>query len=88
MQITQIQNEIIGEAHTEGQIKPDDVVRLLLHDPKDVNAAIQDLVNRGLLENTEGDAYRLTDQGQAVHRAQEDAHRAAVISRTSSWQRG
>ncbi|MEX2106284.1 MAG: hypothetical protein WD810_05240 [Solirubrobacterales bacterium] len=87
MQITQVQDEIINTAHTEGRIDPATFSRLLLHDLNDVHAAIRDLSERGLLESAEGDAFRLTDEGQALHRAQEDARRAAVVSRTSSWQR-
>ena len=87
MQFTQIQNEIIDTAHSQGQVDPATFARLLLHDLNEVHVAINDLVNRGLLTAGEGDTYRLTDQGEAVHRAQEEAHRAAVVARTSSWQR-
>jgi Mn-dependent DtxR family transcriptional regulator len=86
VQLTQIQDEVIDKAHCEGQVDPANFARLLLHDLDDVHAAISDLVNRGLLTGAEGDTYRLTDQGEAVHRAQEDAHRAAVIARTGTWQ--
>lgn len=87
MQLTQIQDEIIDTAHSQDQIDPATFARLLLHDLDDVHAAINDLVNRGLVTAAEGDTFRLTDQGKAVYRAQEDAHRAAVISRTRTWQR-
>lgn len=87
VQLTQLQDEVIDKAHAEGQVRPDDVVRLLLHNRDDVLDAIRDLVNRGLVAAAEGDTYRLTDQGEAIHRAREEAHRAAVVSRTRSWQR-
>lgn len=87
MQLTQIQNEVIGAAHSESQVDPITFAGLLLHDLDDVHAAISDLVDRGLVAAAEGDTFRLTDQGEAVHRAQEDAHRADVVSRTRSWQR-
>lgn len=87
MQFTQIQNEIIDTANSQGQIDPATFARLLLHDLDDVHAAINDLINRGLLAAAEDDTYRLTDQGEAAHRAQEEADRAAVVARTSSWQR-
>ena len=87
MQFTQLQDEVIDTAHSQGQIDPATFARLLLHDLDDVHAAISDLVNRGLVAAAEGNAYRLTDQGEAVHRVQEEAHRAAVVSRTRSWQR-
>lgn len=86
MQLTQIQDEVIDKAHCEGQVDPASFARLLLHDLDDVHAAIKDLINRGLVAAAEGDTYRLTDQGEAAHRALEDAHRAAVISRTPTWQ--
>jgi Mn-dependent DtxR family transcriptional regulator len=85
VQFTELQDAVIEKAHGEGCVNPDDMVRLLLHDPDDVQTAVRDLLNRGLLEG-EGDAYRLTDQGRAAHRATEEAHRAAVISRTQTWQ--
>lgn len=87
MQFTQIQNELIDTAHSQGQIDPATFARLLLHDLDDVHAAIDDLVNRELLATAEGDTYGLTDQGEAVYRAQEEAERAAVVNRTRSWQR-
>lgn len=86
MQFTRIQDEVIDKAHGEGQVDPTSFARLMLHDLDDVHAAIKDLINRGLVAAAEGDAYRLTDQGEAVHRALEDARRAAVISRTQTWQ--
>jgi Mn-dependent DtxR family transcriptional regulator len=87
VQLTQIQNAIIGAAHSESQVDPTTFASLLRHDLDDVHAAINDLVNRGLVAPAEDDTFRLTDQGEAVHRAQEDAHRADVISRTGTWQR-
>ena len=87
MQITRIQDEIIGTAHAERRVDPSTFSRLLLHDFDDVHAAIRDLSERGLLESADGDTFCLTDEGQALHQAQEDARRAAVVSRTSSWQR-
>jgi Mn-dependent DtxR family transcriptional regulator len=87
VQFTQLQDEVIDTAHSQGQIDPATFARLLLHDLDDVHAAISDLVDRGLVAAAEGDTYRLTDQGEVVHRAQEEAHRAAVVSRTRSWQR-
>jgi Mn-dependent DtxR family transcriptional regulator len=86
VQLTQIQDEIIDTAHSQGQVDPATFARLLLHDLDDVHAAINELVNRGLVAAADGDTFRLTDQGEAVHRAQEDAHRAVVISRTGTWQ--
>jgi Mn-dependent DtxR family transcriptional regulator len=86
VQLTQLQDEIIDAAHSEGQVDPATFARLLLHDLDNVHAANSDLAKRGLVTAAEGETYRLTDQGEAVHRAQEDAHRAAVISRTRSWQ--
>lgn len=85
MEFTQIQSEIIDAAHSEGQIDPAAFARLLHHDLDDVHAAINDLVNRGLVAATAGDTFRLTDQGEAVHRAREDARRADVIRRTRTW---
>jgi Mn-dependent DtxR family transcriptional regulator len=87
VQLTQIQDEVIDMAHSEGQVDPNTFAHLLLRDRDSVHAAIRDLVDQGLLESAEGDSYRLTDQGEAVHRAREQAHRAAVVSRTRSWQR-
>lgn len=86
MQFAQIQDEIIDAAHSQGQVDPPAFARLLLHDLDEVHGAINDLVNRGLVAAAEGDTFRLTDQGEAVHRAREDAHRASVISRTRTWQ--
>lgn len=87
MQFTQIQNEIIDTAHSQGQVDPATFARLMLYEPDDVQAAISELVNRGLVAAAEGDNFHLTDQGGAVHRGQEEAHRADVISRTGTWQR-
>jgi Mn-dependent DtxR family transcriptional regulator len=87
VQSTQIQNEIIDTAHSQGQVDPATFARLMLYEPDDVQAAISDLVSRGLVAAAEGGNFHLTDQGEAVHRAQEDAHRADVISHTGTWQR-
>lgn len=87
MQFTQLQDEVIDAAHSQA-VDPSVFARLLLHDLEDVHDAIDDLVGKGLLEGAEQDTYRLTDQGQALYRAQEKAHRTAVVSRTRSWQRG
>lgn len=87
MQLTQLQDEIINAAHCEGHVEPAAFAGRLLHDLADVDAAITELVNRGLMAAAEGEAFGLTDQGEAVHRAREDAHRADVISRTRTWQR-
>jgi hypothetical protein len=87
VRLTQIQDEIIDTAHSQGQVDPATFGRLSHHNLDDVHAAINDLVNQGLMTAAEGDAFRLTDQGEAAHRAQEDAHRADVISRTGTWQR-
>jgi len=87
VQLTQIQDEIIDTAQSQGRVDPATFARLLLHDLDDVHAAIDELVSRGLVTTAEGGTFCLTDQGEAVHRAQEDARRAAVISRTRSWQR-
>lgn len=86
MQFTQIQDEVINTAHCEGKIDPATFARLLHHDLDDVHAAISDLVNRGLVAPAEGDSFHLTEQGEAVHRRQKEADRAAVVRRTSSWQ--
>jgi Mn-dependent DtxR family transcriptional regulator len=87
VQLTQIQDEVISTAHSEGRVDPTTFARLLRHDLEDVHAAISDLVDRGLAAAAEGDTYCLTDQGETVHRAREETHRAAVVSRTASWQR-
>lgn len=87
MQLTQIQNEIIDTAHSQGQIDPATFARSMLYEPDDVWTAITELVNWGLMAAAEGDNFHLTDQGEAVHRAQEEAHRGDVISRTGTWQR-
>lgn len=87
MRLAQIQDEVINTAHAEGRVDPNAFSRLLHHDLEDVHAAIRELLGRGLLESAEGDTYSLTDEGKALHRAQEDARRAAVVSRSSSWQR-
>jgi len=84
--LTPLQDEVIDAAHSEGQVDPTTFARLLLHDLDDVHAAIRDLVNRELLTPAEGDTFRLTDQGEAVHRAGEEAHRQDVVDRTRSWQ--
>jgi Mn-dependent DtxR family transcriptional regulator len=86
VRLTQLQDEVIDAAHSQGQIDPATFARLLLHDLGDVHVAISDLVDRDLVA-VEDDTYRLTDQGEVVHRAREEAHRAAVVARTSSWQR-
>ncbi len=85
VQLTQLQDEVVDTAHSQSQFDPSVFARLLLHDIDDVHAAIRDLIDRGLLERAEGDTYRLTDQGEAVHRAQEQAHRATVVRLSSSW---
>lgn len=85
MQLTQIQHQIIDSAHSQGQVDPATFARLLLHDRDDVQAAINDLANRGLVAAAEADTFRLTDQGEAVYRAREDAHRAAVSRRIRTW---
>jgi hypothetical protein len=84
VKLTQIQDEVIDTAHCEGKVEPATFARLMLYDLDDVHAAINDLVNRGLVSAAEGDAFHLTDRGEAVHRRQEEADRAAVIDRT--WQ--
>jgi predicted transcriptional regulator len=86
MQLTQIQYELIEAARTEGQVHPDAFAHRLSHNCEDVHAAISDLVEAGLLAAAEGDAYRLTNQGEAVNRARDEANRAAVVRRTRSWQ--
>jgi predicted transcriptional regulator len=86
VQLTQIQKEIIDAAHSEGQVDPATFARLKDHELDDVQADIDDLVSRGLVASAENDTFRLTDQGKAVHREQEDARRAAVIRRTGTWQ--
>lgn len=86
MQLTQIQDEVIDKAHAEGQVRPGDVERLLLHDLDDVHAAVGDLIVRGLMERADGDAYRLTAEGQAIHRAREKVHSDAVKMKTRIWQ--
>jgi predicted transcriptional regulator len=86
VQLTEIQDEIIDTAHSQGQVDPATFARLMNHELDDVQAEIDDLVSRGLVASAEDDTFRLTDQGETVHRAQEDAHRAAVIRRTGTWQ--
>jgi hypothetical protein len=86
VQLSQIQDEVIDKAHCEGKVDPASFADTMVHDLDDVQAAINDLVNRGLVAAAEGDTYRLTEQGEARHRAQEKAHRAAVIARTEFWQ--
>lgn len=86
MQFTQLQDEVIDTAHSEGRVDPNVFARLLLHDLGDVHAAIRDLVVRGLLESADGDAYQLTAEGRAVHRAREKAHNDAVKMKARTWQ--
>jgi predicted transcriptional regulator len=86
VQFTQIQDEVIDKAHCEGKVNPAAFASGMHHDLDDVHAAINDLVNRGLIAAAEGDTFHLTDQGEAIHRRQEEADRAAVISRTPTWQ--
>jgi len=86
VQLTQLQDEVVNAARSEGRVDPATFARLLHHDLEDVYAAISDLIDRGLMVAAEGDTYRLTDQGEAVHREQEEARRAAVVRRTRSWQ--
>lgn len=85
MTLSQIQDEVIDHAHGT-TLDPATFARLMLHDLDDVHAAIADLVDKGLMA-ADGDTFRLTDQGEAVHRRQEEANRAAVLRRTGSWQR-
>ncbi len=85
VKLTQIQNEVIDKAHCEGKVEPAAFARLMLYDLDDVHAAINDLVNRGLVAAAEGDTFHLTDQGEAAHRRQDEADRAAVIGRTRTW---
>lgn len=86
MQLTKLQDEVIDKVGHESQVGADDVARLLLHDLNDVHVAIQDLVVRGLLESAGSDSYRLTAEGQMVHRAREKAHSDAVKMNTRTWQ--
>lgn len=86
MKLTQIQDEVIDKAHCEGKVEPATFARLMLYDLDEVHAAVNDLVNRGLVAAAEGDTFHLTDRGEAVHRRQEEADRAAVIDRTRTWQ--
>jgi hypothetical protein len=86
VQLTQLQDEVTNVAHCEGHVDPASFAGRLLHNLADVDTAIEGLVNRGLMAATEGDTFGLTDQGEAVHRAQEDGHRADVINRTRTWQ--
>lgn len=87
MQPSELQDEIIDTAHSQGQLDPMPFARLLLHDIDDVRAAIHSLVDRGWLVAAEDDTYRLTEPGERYHRARASKHRAAVVSRTLSWQR-
>ena len=84
--LTQLQDEVIDTAHAEGQVKPDAVARLLLHDLGEVHTAIRGLAEQGLVESADGGAYQLTTEGRAVHRAREKAHRDAVRMNTRTWQ--
>lgn len=81
-----MQDEVIDTTHSEGTIDPASFARLHLQDLNSVHAAIRELAEQGLLECAEGDAYRLTKQGEAIHRAREQAHRADALRRTRSWQ--
>jgi hypothetical protein len=85
VQLTQIEVELINAAHSEGQVDPTSFAGLLRHDLGDVETAISGLINRRLLA-AEGNASRLTNQGEAVHRRQGEDNRAAVLRRTGSWQ--
>jgi len=85
VRLTQIQDEVIDKAHCEGKVDPASFARTMLHDLDDVHAAIDDLVNRGLVTAAEGDTFSLTDQGEAVHQRQEKAERDAVVSRIRTW---
>jgi len=87
LQLTQVQNEILDTAHSEGRVHPSTFASRLLHDLNEVHAAISDLVGRGLVV-AEGDTYRLTERGDAAHGARVKQHRTAVISRTRTWQSG
>lgn len=84
--MTQIQDEIIDKAHSEGHVDPATFAAGMSHKLDDVQAAIDNLVSRGLVASAEDGKFRLTDQGENVHRAQEAAHRAAVVRRTDTWQ--
>lgn len=85
VQLTEIQDGVIERAHCEGRVNPAAFASGMLHDLDDVHAAIDDLVNRGLVTADEGNTFRLTDQGEAHHRRQEEANRAAVVARTGTW---
>ena len=88
MQLTQLQDEVIDTAHAEGQVKPDAVARLLLHDLSEVHIAIRELAEQGLVESVDSGIYRLTAEGRAVYRARENAHGDAVKMNTRTWQSG
>jgi Mn-dependent DtxR family transcriptional regulator len=87
LQLTPLQNEILATAHAEGRVQPSIFASRLLHNLNDVHAAISDLVDEGLAV-AEGDTYRLTERGDAAHRARMKQHRADVLSRTGTWQAG
>jgi Mn-dependent DtxR family transcriptional regulator len=85
VRLSQIQNEVISAAHSEGRVHTRTFAALLGHGLDEARAAIDDLVNRGLLAPTGGEVFRLTEAGDAVNQAREEAHRAAVVSRTQTW---
>jgi len=86
MTLTQIQEGIIEAAHSEGKVDPSSFGRLLLYRPDEVDAAISGLVDQGLVTVADDGICSLTDRGEAVNRAKDRAHRAAIIADNPSWQ--
>jgi len=46
VQFTQIQNEIIDTAHSQGQVDPATFARLMVYEPDEVQARRADVVSR------------------------------------------
>jgi Mn-dependent DtxR family transcriptional regulator len=87
MALSQIQDGILDAAGAEGKVDPGSFGRLLLYGPDEVGAAISGLADQGLVTVADDGTCSLTVQGEAVNRAKERAHRAAVVAGNPSWQR-
>jgi Mn-dependent DtxR family transcriptional regulator len=87
MTLTQIQEGIMEAAHSEGKVDPSSFGRLLLYQRDEVDTAISGLADQGLVAVADDGTCSLTDRGEAVSRARDRAHRAAVIAGNPSWQR-
>jgi hypothetical protein len=82
MKLTQIQLEAVEIAHSEAVVVPDKMVRLLLHDPDDLAAALDGLARAGLMEEREGGRYVLTSKGVATV-AERKARESAQVKRAA-----